>query len=307
VNCPEQSIESKSQFFGATKMTGHVFSLIAVVLALGVIPHPAAAADAVDPRDSDAEAIDFFEAMDGGQIEATFIAKSDRAARLIIANKTKQPVNLRLPEAFAGVPVLAQFGGGGGGGGLGGGGGGFGGGGGGGQQSVGGGLGGGGGGIGGGGGGGGGVFSIPPEDTRKINMPVVCLDHGLRNPSSSKPYKIVPATEHVAQPAVVELLKAFGRGQLQHGATQAAAWNLNSGVGWNELAAKRQGTRRTPSRAPYFSRQEMQAALAYANEAARLAQQNAAEYRDFGRDELDEEVSEEDRYELDYRYGEVTD
>src|SRR5687768_11930238 len=149
--------------------------------------------------DAPTAAIDMFEAMEDGQAEVTFIAKSDRAARVLIKNNTKQQLHLKLPEAFAGVPVLAQFGGGGqGGGGRGGGG--FGGGGqggGGGQQSVGGGLGGGGGGGLGGGGGGGGIFSVPPERTAKINVAVVCLDHGLRNPSSSNKYKIVPAGEHI--------------------------------------------------------------------------------------------------------------
>ena len=50
------------------------------------------------------------------RVDVKFIAKSDHAARMIITNKTKQPLNLQMPEAFAGVPVLAQFGGGGGGG-----------------------------------------------------------------------------------------------------------------------------------------------------------------------------------------------
>jgi hypothetical protein len=225
--------------------------------------------------------------MDGGQVDVKFIAKNDRAARVLITNNLKQPIHLKLPEAFAGVPVLAQgFGGGGrGGGGFGGGGGGrggggFGGGGGGGQQSVGGGLGGGGlggGGLG-GGGGGGGFFSIPPEQTAKINVAVVCLDHGLQNPSSSNPYKMVPAEEHLDRPAVIELLKAFGRGELQHGATQAAAWNLNNDLSWNELAAKLAGTRRSLSRLPYFSRDEIRAGMAYAAEAIRLADANAEHY-----------------------------
>ncbi len=224
--------------------------------------------------------VEFFQAMDDGQVDVKFIAKSDRAARILITNKTQQPINLQLPEAFAGVPILAQIGGGGrGGGGFGGGGqggGGFGGGGGG-QQSVGGGLGGGGGG-GLGGGGGGGVFSIPPEETAKINVPVVCLDHGLRNPSSASKYTIVPADQHLDRPAVIELLKAFGRGELQHGAAQAAAWHLNSDLSWNELAAKLQGTRRSPSRPPYFNRNEIQAGMAYASESHRLAEANADQY-----------------------------
>jgi hypothetical protein len=228
-------------------------------------------------------AVEFFQAVEDGQLDAKFIAKSDRAARILITNKTKQALNVQMPAAFAGVPVLAQIGGGGfGGGGRGGGG--FGGGsGGGGQQSVGGGFGGGGGGFGGGGGGfggggGGGVFSIPPEQTAKLNVPVVCLDHGLRNPSSSRPYEMVPADEHLDRPEVIELLKAFGSGELDHQSVQAAAWHLNNGMSWDQLAAKLQGTRRSTSRPPYFSRQQIQTGVAYANEATRLAQANAEAY-----------------------------
>ena len=185
-----------------------------------------AAPTAIDP----AKAIDLFGAVDKGQLEMKFVAKSDHDARVIITNKTKQPMTIRLPEAFAGVPVVAQrMGGGGGGFGGGQGGGGFGGGG---QnQSVGGGFGGGGGGLGGGGqGGGGGFFSIPPEHTARLDVAVVCLDHGLRDPSSSKLYQMVPIEQHVKRPAVVELMKAFGRGELQHGAAQAAAWHLNNDI-----------------------------------------------------------------------------
>jgi hypothetical protein len=236
----------------------------------------------VQAKDSDSppasvatEAVDLFKAIDSGQVDVKFIAMSDHAARVLVSNKTKQPLNLKLPEAFAGVPVLAQLGGAGGGRR---GGGGFGGGGrttgGGGQQSVGGG---GGGGLGGGGlgGGGGGLFSVPPEQTAKLDVPVVCLDHGLRDPSSSAPYKMVPADEHVDRPAVVELLKAFGRGELQHGAAQAAAWHLNNDMSWDQLAAKLQGTRRSLRRPPYFSADEIRAGVAYANAATQLAAVNS--------------------------------
>ena len=218
---------------------------------------------------------EFFDAIDKGLIDVKFIARNDHAARLIIANKLKEGVNLRLPEAFAGVPevVLAQMGGGGfGGGGMGGGGTGIGGGGG---QSVGGGMGGGGmggGGMGGGGMGGGGMFSIPPEKVGKFNVPVVCLDHGKPDPSSSKSYKIVPVDWYVQEPAVVELLKAFGRGELQHDAAQAATWHLNNGLSWQQLAAKQQGTARSIVRPPYFAPRALQAAASYASEAQRLAQ-----------------------------------
>jgi hypothetical protein len=224
--------------------------------------------------------------MENGDLDVTIIAKSDRAGRVIIANKTGGPVEIKLPEAFAAVPVAAQFGGGGGGQG----GGGQGGGGGGGQQSGGGGFGGGGGG-GQGGGGGGGVFSIPPDETAKLPVALVCLDHGLKNPSSSKPYKLVPAESHVTKPAVIELLKAFGRGELNHGAAQAAAWNLNSEMSWDALASKQTGTVRNINRSPYFSAAQIRAGMAYAEEATRRAEE-AAEAKAAEEADSDEEATE---------------
>ncbi len=223
------------------------------------------AADAATKMDPKPLPIDLFRAMEDGTIDAKFIARSSSKGRLVLTNKTKQPVNVRLPDAFAGVPALAQFGGGGGGGRGGGGGGGGGG-----NQSVGGG---GGGGRGGGGRGGGG-FNIPPEKITRIDLPLVCLDHGLKDPSSSKPYEIRPIEDHVDRPAVIEVVKAFARGQLPRGAAQAAVWHLNNDVSWEELSAKLTGTKRNLVRHPYFSDQEMRAAMNIAQEArARTAGQ----------------------------------
>ncbi len=219
----------------------------------------------------DALGVDLFQAMEEGIVDAKFVARSSSKGRLVLHNKTKQPLAVKLPEAFVGVPALAQFGGGGmGGGGRGGrGGGGFGGGGGGGNQSVGGGGMGGGGRGGGGRGGGGGVFNIAPEKIGRVDLPLLCLDHGLKDPIASIPYEIRPIETRIDKPAVIEIVKAFGRGELHRGSAQAAVWNLNNGVSWNELAAKQTGTVRNTIREPYFSRQEMQFALAIAKEAVR--------------------------------------
>lgn len=243
------------------------------LLALALVGPSAVAKTKASAKAAPAREVEMFAGMESGELGVQIIARSDREARLIIENKTKQPLSIKLPEAFAAVPVAAQFGGGGGGMG-GGGGGGMGGGGG--QQASGGGMG--GGGMGGGGmGGGGGMFSIPAEDTAKIELQTVCLDHGLRNPSSSKPYKIVPADSHVKNPAVVELLKAYGRGELEFGAAQAAAWNLNSQMSWDALSAKLTGTERNFNRSAYFSPAQIRAGMMYAQEAQRRADEAAAE------------------------------
>lgn len=232
--------------------------MIGSYLSLPVQADDVTKADALQATAKEAAPVDLFDAIDQGLVDAKFVARSAAKGRLVLTNKTKAAVNVLVPEAFAGVPTLSQFGGGGGGGGLGGGGGG------GGQQSVGGG---GGGGRGGGGGGRGGGFNIAPEKIGRLDVPLLCLDHGLRDPSSSKPYEIRPIEDVVQSPALIEIVKAYANGDLPRGASQAAAWNINSGVSWNELAAKLTGTKRNMVRNPYFSRNEIQAAMAIVNRA----------------------------------------
>ena len=125
---------------------------LAFLLALFALPW-GSVADAAPKEVDDAGAIDLFDAMKDGKIEANLILKDAKKGNLLIKNKGKQPLKIRMPGGFAGKPVLGQFAPGGlGGGGLGG-------------------LGGGGGGInqGVGGGGvmpgglGGGLFNVAPE------------------------------------------------------------------------------------------------------------------------------------------------
>lgn len=121
----------------------------------------------------------------------------------------------------------------------------------------------------GGGGFGGGAFSVPPDKTTRVDLGCLCIEHGKPIPSSSNKYDIQPVDVKVDRPEVVELLKAFGRGELNTNAAQAAVWHLNNDLSWQELASKLTGTRRNIVRHPYFSRGELQAALAYSQEARR--------------------------------------
>ncbi len=225
-----------------------------------------------------AREVELFKAMDDGDIDVKFIAKSDRAASVLITNKTKQPLSIKLPDVFAGVPAqvaaqvnVAQPVGGGGGRnnnnnnnvsqGLGGG---FGGG-------LGGGLGGLGGGLGGIGGLGGGLFNVAPEKVGRIEVNCVCLDHGKTNPKSTMDYVLVPVDTYVEKPEVVELLRAYRTGQLNHQAAQAAAWHLNNDLSWEQLATEAISHVGRPD-TPYFSLLELQAGMRFA-----LAAQQQAE------------------------------
>lgn len=219
------------------------------------------------------DTVEMFKAMEDGQIDVKLIPKDSRQCRVLIENKTDKPLTVKLPEAFAGVPVMAQLGGGGFGGGIGGigGGGGLGGNTGGGNQAFGGGMGGGMmGGMGGMGGGGGGFFNVPPEKVGKLKVTTVCLEHGKREPRAAMKYEIKPIEQYTDKKDVQELCRMLGKGMMPQRVAQAAAWHLANDMSWQELAAK-QLRFANGSRAPYFSPQEIRAGMQAAAVATKLA------------------------------------
>ena len=193
--------------------------------------------------DAATDTLEMFVAMKSGEVNVQYIPRDATSGTLLITNKTEKPLAIKLPDAFAAVPALAQFGGGGMGGGMGGGGmggmGGMGGGGGGGGQSV-----GGGGGTGGGtsgsemGGGGAGIFNVLPQKVRKVKAVTMCLEHGKPDPTPRMKYIVVPVEQFTNKPEVIELCKMLGRGEIPPKAAQAAAWRLANGLSWEELASK---------------------------------------------------------------------
>ena len=229
------------------------------------------------------ETVEMFEAIEQGQIEVKLIPKDSTESRVLIENKTKQPLNVKLPEAFAGVPVLAQagFGGAGNLGGVGNRGNrGFGGGG---NQGFGGGF----GGMGGMGMGGMGMFNVPPEKVAqnpqamfnvppqkvgKLKVMTVCLEHGKREPQPSMKYEIKPIDQFTEKKQVHELCRMLGSGLLNQRAAQVAAWHLNNEMSFQELAAKRLRFANGTSRS-YFTPQELRAGMQLVAMATNLAKQ----------------------------------
>ena len=248
--------------------------LFAAAVTVTAAEEPAAASAA---RGAATAAPDLFEAEKLGLVGLRYIPNDAKSAQVIVTNRTRRPLTLRLPAAFAGVPVLAQMGMGmggmGGGGQAGFGAGGIGGG----AQATGGGMGGLGGqgmnGMGGGGlgGAGGGAFSIPPERTRAFRVPTVCLEYGKREPSSRMPYTIGPVESFSSDPQLAVVLELLGRGQLPQKVAQAAAWHLSSGLSWQQLAAEKIDHAGGVPDEPYFSPAELQAAYRLVASAAQEA------------------------------------
>lgn len=219
--------------------------------------------------DANAQTVEMFAAIEKGDIAVKLIPKDSTECRVMIENKTDKPLNVKLPNAFAGVPVLAQQLGGAGGRssgsnrstGTGGG-----------NQGMGGGM----GGMGMGGMGMGmGMFNVPPERVGQFKVATMCLEHGKAEPRAAVPYEIKPIESFTTKPGVRELCEMLGSGNVNQRAAQAAAWHLNNDMTWEQLAAKRLRHANGTSE-PYFSAQEIQAAMQLSATAERTAKERQA-------------------------------
>lgn len=263
------------------------FERLALAVAVLSVPAMLSARERTRDRRQTAEPtkqVELFAGIEKGDIEVLVVPKDSSQITVRITNKTDELLSIKLPEAFAAVPVLAQLGGPGGGmgGGAGGGrssrngssGGGMGGG----QQSMGGGMGGMGGGMGGMGMGGMGMggmgmFNVAPEKVGQLKVQTVCLEHGKHEPQSNTKYRLEPIEKFSDKPALKELCKMLGRGELNQRVAQAAAWHVSSDMSWEKLIAKQLKFANGLAR-PYFGRDEIQAAMRAVSVAALAAEQS---------------------------------
>ncbi|HUT12088.1 MAG TPA: hypothetical protein VMY42_16420 [Thermoguttaceae bacterium] len=215
------------------------------------------------------EVVDVFSGIEQGKIEVRLIAQDSAKCNLLVTNKTDRPLSVRLPEAFAGVPVLAQppwnpppF-----------------------NPNLnpnqnqnnspqrlglspmmnpgmnnglmnimgpnvgqnrgmpnmmp------------------GPIMNIPPEKVGKLKLPGVCLDFGKPNPSPQMKYEIRPIESCAEKDGVAEVVAMLGRGEISQRVAQLAAWNLNNDVSWEELGSLRQQRVLAPK--PIYSREELSA------------------------------------------------
>jgi hypothetical protein len=256
---------------------GLVCATLVAAIPLAVLAASPSRRTAAEPT---GEVVGLFEGMESGEIEVKVFPKDSTEGTVTIKNKSGKPLTIKLPEALAGVPVAAQFGGGGmmgggmdggmmGGGGM--------------NQGMGGGMMGGGmmgGGMGGGGmmgGGGGGFFNVAPDKVVKGKITTVCLDHGKKDPNPRIPYVLIPVESYAKNAEVTELLKMMVRGEIDQHSAQAAAWHLQNGLQWEELAKKIGAKHLNGSVEPYFTRDQLQRAFAATRVAVERAEKASRE------------------------------
>ena len=255
-------------------------------LALVLVAGAAVAAESAKPgtvikpgkvAKPEATVVELFAGMEAGDIEVKVFAKDAAGGNITVKNKTGKPLTIKVPEAFAGVPVLAQgLGGGMMGGGMNGGGMNGGGMNGGGNQGFGGGMGGMGGGMGGMGGMmGGGMFNVGPDKVTKIKFVSVCLDHGLKDPNPRVEYKLVPIESYAKDASVTEVIKLLVQGKVDQHSAQAATWHLQNGLSWETLAKKIGVKHLNGSVEPYFTPVQLHRALAATKIAQDFAEKSA--------------------------------
>lgn len=249
---------------------------LAVAVPLAVMaadPKPAVKSTSKKPAEPTVS-IGMFEGMDSGDLEVKVFPKDSTEGNITIKNKSGKPLTIKLPEAFAGVPVLAQGllgGGGNGGGNNNNGGGGQ-------NQGMGGGM------MGGGGGGGmmggGGMFNLDAEKVVKVKVALVCLDHGKKDPSPQVPYKLIPIESYAKNAEVTEVVKMLARGELDQHSAQAAAWHLQNGLSWEELVNKVGVKHLNGTVEPYFNAVQLQRALAATKVAVERAEKATKETKE---------------------------
>jgi hypothetical protein len=196
--------------------------LVLALLVLALLGTGLAARDA-SPRSSQvaAEPVELFAAIQSGQIETKLVPRDSELVTLQVANPSDKPLTIKLPAAFAGLPVLAQqpplfpplpnpagnqnpqilggpFNG---------------------PNAV----------------NRGGIFNVPPGKVIRLRLPCVCLEYGKPVPHARIPYELRPLESATGKTEVRELLVLFGEGKFSQRVTQIAAWHLANDVTWEEL------------------------------------------------------------------------
>ncbi len=208
----------------------HTTNLVPLLLAaIGFIGSQQALAE-------EEKGIDLFKAVEQGDVTVKFIALNAKQANVLIKNESDEPLQLKLPQGIAAVPVLGQFGqnpnqnqnqnpGGGG------------------SQGVGGGFDmGNGQGLGNGQGFenqqgfGRGIMRIAPGKAHKLKAKTVCLEHGKPDPKPRIAYRMIPLEKFTTDPILTQVCQQLGTGQIPQNVAQAIVWHHGNSVPWTQLA-----------------------------------------------------------------------
>ena len=121
-----------------------------------------------------------------------------------------------------------------------------------------------------------GSSTFPAERVGEVRVPGVCLEHGKDEPRPSIKYELKPVEAFSKDPALYQMLKLFGEKKINQRVAQAAAWHISSKMSWDSWRPSR-SSGSASRRQPYFSQQELRAAMQLVEVAKTEAEQGIAE------------------------------
>jgi hypothetical protein len=210
-----------------------ILLLAAVLLLPGIAlaKTPLKKTRAEQPAAAEAQTVELFAAIEANQVSVRFVPRDDKLAHVYITNTSNQALNVQMPKAFAGTPILAQFA----------------------QQpgqvgvnlarnsapqTL------------------GGVqqpngpnnppnifqrpgqnmFNIPIGKTHDMRASCVCLEYGKPTPNASMPYTIAKLDSVTQSPEVQPLLEQFADGAIDQPVAQLLAWHFNNHMSFDQMA-----------------------------------------------------------------------
>ena len=105
------------------------------------------------------------------------------------------------------------------------------------------------------------MFRIEADRPGKLQIEMVCLEHGKADPNPRMKYIIVPLEQFNADPKVTELCRLLAEGKVKQNIAQAAAWNMANGMTWDSLAKKNRRESQYTGNEKYFTQDELRAAV----------------------------------------------
>ncbi|MCL2120218.1 MAG: hypothetical protein FWH27_17520, partial [Planctomycetaceae bacterium] len=137
-------------------------------------------------------------------------------------------------------------------------------------------------------------YKLAPKKYIKETVRTVCLEHGKADPTPKMKYEMRPLSDVTPRKEVQVLCELRGNDAVHPDVVQAAVWNLNNDMSWEELNAKRNiviGEQRRPPK-PYFAPGVLEAAQRLTDEALVVAEQLKADDEMQKREELSKDLLE---------------
>ena len=119
------------------------------------------------------------------------------------------------------------------------------------------------------------MFNVPAGKSGKISVKTVCLEEGKKDPKHYIDYVVQPLEKLTTNPEVFELCRMLANDEVAQPVAQAAAWNVENNLSWNELLVKNRIERMDGSFERYFHPNHIRFAVQVVAAATERAEQRA--------------------------------